>query len=203
MQGPATIDLFSGAGGPSQGFAQAGFDVRLRVDLDAAAIETYRHNIVGAVGVAESVENVTGRDLLQAAGLESVDVVIGGPSCQGFNTHDRRSGWVREDDPRNYLYKHYARLLSDLNPSIFVMENVPGRGRTVPSVLSVAVEATTRATSAVSEARREHRDHPRMLHGLAGPAADWVGPDGELALIRRGRNPQPRVGPALDGHPAA
>ena len=105
MQGPATIDLFSGAGGPSQGFAQAGFDVRLRVDLDAAAIETYRHNIVGAVGVAESVENVTGRDLLQAAGLESVDVVIGGPSCQGFSTHGRRSGWVREDDPRNYLHK--------------------------------------------------------------------------------------------------
>jgi hypothetical protein len=78
-----------------------------------------------------------------------------------------------------------------------------GRGRTVPSVLSVAVEGTTRATSAISEASRVHRDHPRMLHGLAGPAADRVDPDGEPALIRRGRNPRPRVGPALDGHPAA
>jgi DNA (cytosine-5)-methyltransferase 1 len=124
--GPAVIDLFCGAGGLSQGFRQAGFDVRLGLDLDAAAITTYRHNLDGAAGVAASVEDVTGPDLLDAAGLDRVDIVIGGPSCQGFSTHGRRSGWVREDDPRNFLYKHYARLLQDLQPSLFVMENVPG-----------------------------------------------------------------------------
>lgn len=126
LSGRTVIDLFCGSGGLSQGFRQAGYDVRLGLDFDEAAIETYQRNLDGAVGLAKSVEDVNADDLLDAAGLTSVDVVIGGPSCQGYSTHGRRSGWVREDDPRNFLYLHYARLLADLQPDVFVMENVPG-----------------------------------------------------------------------------
>ena len=72
------------------------------------------------------VEQVSGADLLAEAGLSEVDIVIGGPSCQGFSTHGRRSGWVRDDDPRNFLYREFARIIGDLQPTWFVMENVPG-----------------------------------------------------------------------------
>ena len=119
------IDLFCGAGGLTQGFRQAGFEVRLGLDLNEDAAATFQLNH-GVPALATDVTSVSGADLLVEAGINQVDVLIGGPSCQGFSTHGRRNGWVREDDPRNYLYKQYARLLDDLKPAVFVMENVPG-----------------------------------------------------------------------------
>lgn len=120
------IDLFCGAGGLSQGFRQAGFDIRLGVDADADACETYEANQSGARGLVADLRELSGADLLAEAGLDDVEIVLGGPSCQGFSTHGRRNGWVRPDDSRNFLYREYARIVEELQPLCFVMENVPG-----------------------------------------------------------------------------
>jgi DNA (cytosine-5)-methyltransferase 1 len=120
------IDLFCGAGGLSQGFRQAGFDVRLGVDFDEDACAAYRLNQPGAQTLMTDLRQVSAADLLDAAGLDEVEIVLGGPSCQGFSTHGRRSGWVRPDDSRNFLYREYARIVEGLQPLCFVMENVPG-----------------------------------------------------------------------------
>lgn len=120
------IDLFCGAGGLSQGFRQAGFDVRLGVDFDEDACATYRLNQPGAQALVADLRLLSAADLLDAAGLDEVEIVLGGPSCQGFSTHGRRSGWVRPDDSRNFLYREYARIVEELQPLCFVMENVPG-----------------------------------------------------------------------------
>ncbi len=121
-----TIDLFCGAGGLSEGFRQAGFDVGLGLDVDEDALHTLRHNHKGLATVGGDVREASGRDLLDEAGFAEVDVLIGGPSCQGFSTHGRRTRWASEDDPRNLLYREFARLLDELQPEWFVMENVPG-----------------------------------------------------------------------------
>jgi DNA (cytosine-5)-methyltransferase 1 len=120
------IDLFCGAGGLSQGFRQAGFDIRLGVDADEEACATYRLNQPGASALAADLREVSAADLLAEAGIAEVEVVLGGPSCQGFSTHGRRNGWVRPDDSRNFLYREYARIVEELQPLCFVMENVPG-----------------------------------------------------------------------------
>lgn len=120
------VDLFCGAGGLSQGFRQAGVDIRLGVDADDDACATYRLNQSGAQALVADLREVSGVDLLEETGLDEVEILLGGPSCQGFSTHGRRSGWVRPDDSRNLLYREYARIVEELQPLCFVMENVPG-----------------------------------------------------------------------------
>lgn len=120
------LDVFCGAGGLSQGFRQAGFDIRLGVDADDDVCKTYRRNQRGARASIADLRQVSGRDLLAEAGVGEVAIVLGGPSCQGFSTHGRRNGWVRPDDSRNFLYREYARVVDELQPYCFVMENVPG-----------------------------------------------------------------------------
>lgn len=121
-----TIDLFSGAGGLTEGFRQAGFDVRLGLDIDPEACNTHQMNHPDAAVLCTDVREVSGRDLLAEAGLGGVDVMIGGPSCQGFSTAGRRGAWASEEDPRNLLYREYARIVAELRPEWVVLENVTG-----------------------------------------------------------------------------
>ena len=124
--GLRVIDLFSGAGGLSEGFRQAGYRVGAGLDNDEEACSTHALNHPEAQVLCTDVREVSGVDLLAEAGFAEVDVMIGGPSCQGFSTQGRRGSWASEDDPRNMLYREYARLVGDLQPEWFVMENVPG-----------------------------------------------------------------------------
>lgn len=117
-----TIELFCGAGGTSLGFRQAGFDVRLGLDIDATVVKTYEKNFPKAVALNSPVESVTGKDLLARAQVRKLDVLLGGPSCQGYSTMGRRI----EDDPRNSLFIHYVRLVSEIKPKWIVFENVRG-----------------------------------------------------------------------------
>lgn len=118
------IDLFCGCGGFSKGFEQAGFKVALGTDIWEDALVTYKKNFPGAVTVEADVTGLTGKDLIDKAGLKvsDVDVIIGGPPCQGFSV----SGFRMIDDPRNKLYKSFVRIVNEIQPKIFVMENVPG-----------------------------------------------------------------------------
>lgn len=119
---PTSIDLFSGAGGLSEGLRQAGMDPRVAVDFDTHAMRTYRANHPEAETILGDVAEVTGQQLMRLAGTDDIDLIAGGPSCQGFSTHGKRI----QDDPRNYLFKHFVRLVDEVRPKIFLMENVRG-----------------------------------------------------------------------------
>lgn len=120
--GPVVIDLFCGAGGLSEGLRQAGFRPVVGVDFDKHAAATYRHNHPGVPVIEGSVEYVTGDQLIALAGTSDIDLIAGGPSCQGFSTHGKRM----QDDPRNFLFKHFVRLVDEVRPKMFLMENVKG-----------------------------------------------------------------------------
>lgn len=124
--GPRTIDLFCGAGGLSEGFRQAGFNIGLGLDFDEDACRTHELNHPDTAVLCADAREVSSADLLSESGFSEVDVIIGGPSCQGFSTQGRRNRWASEDDPRNMLYKEFARYITELQPEWFVMENVPG-----------------------------------------------------------------------------
>lgn len=117
------IDLFSGAGGLSYGFESAGFDVLLGIDNDAKALETFELNHNGAKSICGDVTQITYEgDIKPLIGDKEIDVIIGGPPCQGMSL----SGPRKFDDPRNKLYLSYIRLVEEIKPKAFVIENVPG-----------------------------------------------------------------------------
>lgn len=119
---PIVVDLFCGAGGLSEGLRQAGFDPRVAVDFDPNAIATYKANHPETETILGNVENVTGEQIKRLAGSDDIDLIAGGPSCQGFSTHGKRI----QDDPRNFLFKHFVRLVDEVRPKMFLMENVRG-----------------------------------------------------------------------------
>ena len=118
------IDLFCGCGGFSKGFEEAGFNVRFGVDVWNDATTTYKHNFPDAIVINEDITKISGDDILKIAKIkkQEVDVIIGGPPCQGFSVSGKRL----IDDDRNKLYKSYVQIVEALTPKVFVMENVPG-----------------------------------------------------------------------------
>lgn len=130
-------DLFAGAGGLTEGFRSAGFTPVAAVEFDAWAARTYSRNF-GPHVLACPIERVDikrRRNGLEWTGLgcegepltlttPEVDILVGGPPCQGFSPLGRMNDWSF-DDPRNRLWQHYMRVLDILNPKIFVIENVP------------------------------------------------------------------------------
>lgn len=132
------VDLFCGAGGLSEGFRQAGFRTVLAVDADATALQTYRLNhpeVPADRVICEDLRDFRrdGERLRALLGTTQIDVLIGGPPCQGFS----RAGWrsrgtgrrfTASEDDRNYLFQELVGLLHVMRPRIFVMENVPGVG---------------------------------------------------------------------------
>lgn len=119
---PTVIDCFCGAGGLSLGFKTTGFDIKYAFDFDAACVETYRANH-GSYAFVRDIKEVTKKSIEETIGaLEGVDVVIGGPPCQGFSVQRRGDN----DDPRNHLVLEYVRLMLEIRPKFFVMENVGG-----------------------------------------------------------------------------
>jgi len=118
------FDLFCGCGGFTQGFQQAGLASKLGVDLWNDATTTYKHNFPKSEIINEDITKLTASDLLLKSNLSAseVDVIIGGPPCQGFSISGKRL----IDDPRNVLYKSFVEFVGEIKPKVFVMENVPG-----------------------------------------------------------------------------
>lgn len=124
MARPIGIDLFAGAGGMSLGFEQAGFDVRAAVEIDPVHCATHLYNFPETTVVPQSVIGLTAREIRRKAqlGNEEIDVVFGGPPCQGFSLIGQRS----LNDPRNKLVLEFVRLVAELKAKTFVFENVKG-----------------------------------------------------------------------------
>lgn len=115
------IESFSGPGGMSLGLERAGFALALAFDSDAPSIDTFRRNISARCTVAKA-EDLTGTELLRQAEIAGrLDLFAGGPPCQGFSKQKRGA---HNGDERNKLILEYARLVDELNPRFFLLENV-------------------------------------------------------------------------------
>lgn len=123
LSSPVCIEAFSGAGGMALGLRQAGFDVRLAFDIDKKAVETYNNNI-GPHGFVIDARHVRGKELLKKAnlGFGELDILSGGPPCQGFSK--QRRGAHLTNDGRNGLVLEFARLVQETGPRTFLFENV-------------------------------------------------------------------------------
>ena len=119
------IDLFSGAGGLSKGFLDAGFDVILGIDFDDSALKTFENNHGKAKALKLDLFNLDNIDYIISEFTQehnTLDVLVGGPPCQGFSLAGKRE----EDDKRNMLYKAMVKLAERMKPRAVVLENVPG-----------------------------------------------------------------------------
>ena len=115
------IDLFSGAGGMSVGAMAAGIKIKVAVEIDKYAAVTYKANHPNTLLLNEDIRKVEINGLCKT-GKDDIKILFGGPPCQGFSTAGKR----QVSDPRNDLFVHYARLIDELRPKVFIMENVSG-----------------------------------------------------------------------------
>jgi len=117
------IDLFCGCGGLSYGFEKAGYHIALGIDNDEMALHTFEKNHQDSKTIDGDITEITyERDIKNVIGNIPIDLVIGGPPCQGMSL----SGPRKFEDPRNKLYLSFIRLVGEIQPKGFVIENVPG-----------------------------------------------------------------------------
>lgn len=119
------LDLFCGCGGLSRGFIDAGFKVRLGIDYDDKALETFAHNHEDAVAMKLDLFDLNNVDRIKSFFDERgyrLDVLVGGPPCQGFSL----AGPRQVDDSRNVLYRAMVKTATIMRPKVVVLENVPG-----------------------------------------------------------------------------
>jgi DNA (cytosine-5)-methyltransferase 1 len=116
------VDLFSGAGGISVGVRSAGLKKIVSVEIDHDASNTIRKNFPESTHFELPIENLSEGMIDGAVKGKKINVVFGGPPCQGFSV----AGLRRPSDPRNQLFKEYIRVVKHLKPEFVVIENVPG-----------------------------------------------------------------------------
>ncbi|MFZ1627242.1 MAG: DNA cytosine methyltransferase [Candidatus Moraniibacteriota bacterium] len=117
------IDLFCGAGGLTVGLKKAGFRVVAAVEFDPELAKTYKKNHPEVIVIVRDIRKVTGKEILKLTGLKKIDLVAGCPPCQGFS---KLTDKHHRDDERNQLVSEMTRLVSELKPSVCMLENVPG-----------------------------------------------------------------------------
>lgn len=121
MKQQTFIELFAGAGGMSLGFENAGFKCLAATDYWADSSATYRANFPDTPFIERDIREISTAELLETAG-ETPDWIIGGPPCQGYSTVGKRN----RTDPRNQLFLEFFRIVDDLRPRGFLIENVLG-----------------------------------------------------------------------------
>ncbi len=123
------IDLFCGAGGLSRGLEDCGIHVQLGIEINPAAVATYRQNLPGIV-LMDDIRNITADMILQELHIQpgNLFLLAGCPPCQTFSSLQRDHA---ENDDRNFLIFEYIRLVREIQPLFILLENVPGlkRGR--------------------------------------------------------------------------
>jgi len=176
---PVAVDLFAGAGGLGAGFLREGYRVKLAIEAERHAAQTYRLNNPGVPVIEAQITDKTRAAALRRymPRAEKVDVVLAGPPCQGYSA----AGSRRHDDPKNVLYGHVARLARQLGAECVVLENVPGVQRVNGhGFLNAIVDSLTDAGYAVA---------PHLLR-----ACDFGVPQRRVRyffIARRGRRSDP------------
>lgn len=117
------LDLFCGAGGFSAGFDQVkNFSTQVGLDFDKYAIETFSKNFPNAISICGDIldANVK-KNVIESSKARQVNMIVGGPPCQGFSLKGKNLGL---DDSRNFLFKEYLNIVQELQPDVFIIENV-------------------------------------------------------------------------------
>lgn len=129
------IDLFAGCGGLSEGFYKQGFNALAHVEIDHFACETLRTRMryygYSNADIAVMKQDITAADIVKkiegVVGNQEVDIIIGGPPCQSFSPLGKAKDENNmQQDPRNYLFENYVKVLNHFKPKFFVFENVTG-----------------------------------------------------------------------------
>lgn len=121
IEGLTALSLFSGCGGFSLGFSAAGFEIKGFVELDKDLRKIYKRNFPTSIEMGSDITGVSQEKLSEFhAKFGNVDLIIGGPPCQGFSLSGKRN----IEDPRNQLFRHYLRFVDTFKPKIAVLENV-------------------------------------------------------------------------------
>lgn len=128
---PTFLDLFCGCGGFSLGLERAGFNGLAAIDFNKEAIQVFQANFRNIPHILErDLTQYSPSDLERLIGTDHVDLIVGGPPCQGFSTARQVDGANHgerlKDDPRRHLYKEFLRHIEHFKPKVFVMENVLG-----------------------------------------------------------------------------
>jgi DNA (cytosine-5)-methyltransferase 1 len=190
MSKKTVIDLFSGCGGLSQGFLDAGFDVILGIDHWKDAIQTFNYNHKTSNGLVADLHNETPTSIYKKTGIESADIVIGGPPCQGFSIAGKR---IVEDE-RNDLYKSFVKFVRFYKPSVFLMENVPnilsmGKGVIKEKIINdfnkIGYSVTTNTLMASKYGVPQNRRRAFFIGFKNGHLFDFPEPDTELLLTSK------------------
>ncbi len=119
------LDLFCGCGGMSWGLAKKGFQIVAGLDIWDIALKTYQYNHKHAKAVNLDITDADPIEALKNIHVDpnNIDIIIGGPPCQGFSKNIPASGRFLED-PRNQLYKAYLRFVKEIEPEVVIIENV-------------------------------------------------------------------------------
>lgn len=210
---PVAVDLFAGAGGLGYGFRQAGFRVALAVEPDRHAAQTYRLNHPGTPVIEAEIDKSTTAKSLRRymPGVRAIAVLLAGPPCQGYSAAGARN----PRSPINRLYRHVARLASELGAETVCLENVPGVRRVNGHGFLNSIRDALRRAGFATEAHLVHACHygvpqhraryfflGRRGTGAAAPGAPASthrplhSPDGDP------RTPTPRLADLLDELPA-
>lgn len=121
MSNPKLIDLFAGVGGLSLGFQQSGFEIVFANEYDKNIAEAYKYNHPNTKVLVEDITNIDFEEVFSKY-KGQIDVIVGGPPCQGFSQKGKRK---TIHDERNFLFKYYVKAVEYICPKYFVMENVP------------------------------------------------------------------------------
>lgn len=185
---PIGIELFAGCGGLSTGFLDAGLRVAAGFEIDARAVDAYNynHDYRGSRGFVADLNLASGRELLARAGIDRAEFVIGGPPCQPFSIVGKRQG---KRDIRADLIGHFIRIVGELRPAAFLLENVPNLGAISNGEF-------------LDEAEAELRGLGFSVERIVASAADFGVPQNRKRLILIGfkgrqavRFPEPTHGP--------
>ncbi len=133
------IDLFCGAGGLSLGFDSAHFENVFAVEFNPDFAKTYSRNFPEHKLIIDDIRNLNDSRIKELVGDNDVDVIIGGPPCQGFSIAGN-IGRTFIDDERNQLFKEFVRFVTYIQPKMFVMENVAAmathlKGKTIKTIV--------------------------------------------------------------------
>lgn len=180
MNAPTFIDLFSGCGGFTLGMLRAGFDCLAAVDFNAEAVATLKANLAdkthpGLTPVRHALQrDLTAfppTELAAILGTDRVDVIVGGPPCQGFSTARQRDGSNHGDkrlkeDPRRHLFRNFLDHVEHFQPKVFVIENVLGLRSAAGGRYFTAVQYEARILGKLA-GKPGYRVHPQIERGPA------------------------------------
>jgi DNA (cytosine-5)-methyltransferase 1 len=194
------IDLFCGAGGITCGLAAAGLKPKAAVEFVAIACDTHHKNFPSCALHRGPIEEFFANKVLSSRELREVALVVGGPPCQGFSV----AGFRNPSDARNKLFEHFVRVVSEVRPPYFVMENVPGivtlaQGKFFRAILDAFEAIGYRTSVAILEAAAYGVPQIRARAIFIGNRLGWKNPFPLEQFKQRDYVPIER---ALNGLPA-